>query len=164
MEKQMKRGMAIGKPAPDFSLLDQNGDPVNLHDSLQVLPAMLVFYPADFTPVCTKQLCDYRDNMEQFSSLGIQVFGISKNDPESHRAFAEMHQFPFLLLSDAGNRVAKQYGCSSLFLLGSISRAVFLVNTQGVILYRYVEPTRGTRRKSEALLEVIKQLRDNKLF
>ena len=164
MATEPKRGMVIGKPAPDFRLQDHTGGHVNLKDSIKVLPVMLVFYPADFTPVCTAQLCDYRDNMEQFQMLAVQIFGISNNDRESHRKFAEKHRFPFLLLSDPKNKVAKEYGCSSLFMLGNISRAVFVVNTKGSILYRYVEPTILSRRKSHVLLRVIEQLRENHLI
>lgn len=164
MFTESKRGIIIGKPAPVFTLQDHTGILVDLNDSIKVSPAILVFYPGDFTPVCTKQLCDYRDNIEQFHHLGVQLFGISKNDQESHSKFVKEHRFPFPLLSDPENKVARQYGCSSLFMLGNISRAVFLVNTKGVILYRYIEPTVMTRRKSDELISVIKQLRDNNLF
>jgi thioredoxin-dependent peroxiredoxin len=164
MNTESKRGIIIGKPAPVFTLQDHSGSFVNLTGSIKVSSVILVFYPGDFTPVCTKQLCDYRDNMEQFHSFGVQLFGISKNDRDSHSKFVDAHKFPFPLLTDPDNKVAKQYGCSSLFMLGSISRAVFLVNTKGMILYRYIEPTVLTRRKSDDLIKVIKQLRDNKLF
>ncbi len=123
-----------------------------------------MFYPKDFSPVCKSQLCDYRDNIDEFNSFGIQIFGISPNDTESHKKFAAENKFPFLLLSDFENRVSKQYGCSSLFMLGKVSRAVFLINTKGMILYRYIEPTVLTRRKSSVLFQVIEQLRDNNLL
>ncbi len=154
----------IGKPAPAFTLQDYTGSFFNFLEIIKVSPVILVFYPGDFTPVCTKQLCDYRDHMQQFHNLGIQLFGISKNDRASHKRFAEEHCFPFPLLTDLDNKVAKKYGCSSLFMLGNISRAIFLVNTKGMILYRYIEPTVVTRRTSSDLIKVVNQLRKNKLI
>ncbi len=164
MNSETIRGIIIGKPAPAFTLQDNSGNFFNFLESIKVSPAILVFYPGDFTPVCTKQLCDYRDHIEQFHNLGMQLFGISKNDRASHKKFAEEHRFPFPLLTDPNNKVAKQYGCSSLFMLGNISRAVFIVNTKGIILYRYIEPTIITRRTSNDLVKVVHQLRENKLI
>jgi len=164
MNTGTKRGIIVGNPAPNFTLQDHTGSFITFLDSIKVSPALLVFYPSDFTSVCTKQLSDYRDNMEQFQNLGVQLFGISKNDRTSHEKFAEEHRFPFPLLTDSDNKVAKLYGCSSLFMLGNISRAVFLVNTKGIILYRYIEPTVITRRSSSDLVKVIHQLRNNKLI
>lgn len=162
--EEPKRGMVIGKPALNFTLQDHTGGYIYLKDEVWKSPVMLVFYPKDFTHVCTQQLCDYRDNIDSFTKLGIKIFGISNNDRHSHSEFAQKHGFPFLLLSDPDNKVAKQYDCSSLFMLGNVSRAVFLLNRRQQILYRYIEPTTLTRRKSHELLQVIQQLRDNKLI
>jgi len=164
MSSEIKRGMVIGKPAPGFTLQTHIGNYINFNDEIKTAPAMLVFYPKDFTRVCTQQLCDYRDNMSQFKDYGVQIFGISNNDRQSHWDFAAEHEFPFLLLSDPFNKTAKAYECSSVFMLGNVSRAVFLVNTKGQILYRYIEPTTLTRRKSHDLLQVIRQLRENNLI
>jgi peroxiredoxin Q/BCP len=114
--------------------------------------------------VCTKQLCDYRDHLEQFVQLGVQIVGISKNSTSEHIKFARAHKFPFLLLSDSGQSVAKMYGCTSLLMMGTVSRAVFIVNTQGIILYRYVEPIALTRRTADELLDVISDLKGNQLI
>lgn len=164
MENQGKRGKVIGKPAPDFTLSDHARNYVNLKDSIKVLPAMLAFYPENFGPVCTTQLCDYRDNIDAFLEYDVQIFDISKNDSASHSKFIKKYQFPFTLLCDPNNKVAREFGCTSLLLLGKVSRAIFLINTKGTILYRYVEPIGLTRRKSHELLGVMKQLRDNKLL
>ncbi len=164
MQSNNRRGIIIGKPAPDFNLQDHTGGFVVFKETIKVLPAMLVFYPGDFTPVCTSQLCEYRDNIDEFNAFGIRIFGISPNDVNSHANFVSEHSFPFVLLSDINNKVARQYGCNSLFMLGKVSRAVFLVNTKGIIIYRYVEPTILTRRKSSELIQVMHQLRDNNLL
>lgn len=159
-----RRGMVVNKPAPDFTLQDHNREYVNLKDTIAVAPAMLVFYPENFKPVCTEQLCDYRDHIAEFDQYGIQLFGISKNDCHSNKRFLEEHSFPFPLLSDPGDRVARQFGCTSLLLFGKVSRALFIINTKGIVLYRYVEPTAITRRKSHALIKVLEQLRSNSLL
>ena len=164
MSSEPKRGMVVGKPALNFTLQDHTGGYVSLKDEVWQSPVMLVFYPKDFTHVCTQQLCDYRDNIVDFDKLNIKILGISNNDRHSHAEFAKQHGFPFLLLSDPENKIAKQYDCSSLLMLGNVSRAVFLINRRQQILYRYIEPTVLTRRKSHELLQVIQQLRDNKLI
>ncbi|MEW6056914.1 MAG: peroxiredoxin [Bdellovibrionota bacterium] len=153
------QGIAIGTQVPEFSLKDQNGQQVQLADILRGGPALLVFYPGDFTMVCTKQLCNYRDNLEAFNQFGIQIVGISGNPSESHAEFAKEYDFSFRLLSDPKKEVAKAYGCNSLLMLGGVSRAVFIVGKNGRLLYRYVEPTALTRRKADELIEVLKDLR-----
>lgn len=158
------QGLVIGKRAPDFTLPDHKRSNVNLYQSLKVAPTMLVFYPSDFTPVCTAQLCNYRDSIEKFKGFGVQIFGISENSIEEHARFAQKYQFPFLLLTDKGQSVAKQFGCTSLFMFGKVSRAVFIINTSGIILYRYVEPLSITRRKAEELVGILTDLKANKLI
>lgn len=158
------QGVVIGKKAPDFVLKDQSGGVVTLSKVTPVAPTLLVFYPGDFTYVCTKQLCNYRDNFEQFNKFGIQVFGISSNAKERHEEFAKTYDFPFLLLSDPGSQVAKSFGCTSLLMFGKVSRAVFIINTKGIILYRYVEPTTLTHRSAAELVGILQDLKDNKLI
>jgi thioredoxin-dependent peroxiredoxin len=158
------QGVVIGKKAPDFTLKDHQGGTVTLSKVIPVAPTLLVFYPGDFTPVCTKQLCNYRDNFEDFNRFGIQIFGISPNDVQKHAEFAKAYEFPFLLLSDPGQQVAKSFGCTSLLMFGKVSRAVFMINTKGVILYRYVEPTSLTRRKADELVGILTDLKENKLI
>ncbi|MCC6278650.1 MAG: peroxiredoxin [Oligoflexia bacterium] len=157
-------GQVVAKKAPDFELRDHKGGVVKLSEALRVAPALLVFYPGDFTPVCTAQLCNYRDNFESLIKHGVQVFGISQNTPEEHAKFAGEYDFPFLLLSDPGNAVAKAYGCTSILMFGKVSRAVFIVNTKGIILYRYVEPVAITHRKADELVKVLSDLKENNLI
>jgi thioredoxin-dependent peroxiredoxin len=158
------QGLVIGKKAPDFTLKDHLGGYVTLSKVYPVAPTLLAFYPGDFTPVCTKQLCNYRDNFEEFNKLGVQIFGISGNDTQKHAEFAKAYDFPFLLLSDPGQQVAKSFGCTSLLMFGRVSRAVFIINTKGIILYRYVEPTTLTHRKADELAGILSDLRENKLL
>lgn len=151
-------------PAPNFELEDQFKKKVSLNDILQKGSALVVFYPGDFTMVCTAQLCNYRDNLDAFNELGVQIVGISANSPEEHIEFAKRYEFPFSLLSDPNHEVAKAYGCTSLLMLGGVSRAVFILGKNGRILYRYVEPTAITRRKADELVKILQDLKKNNLL
>lgn len=158
------KGTVVGKPAPDFTLPNQRGESFNLKSALKESHILLAFYPGDFTMVCTKQLCNYRDYLADFQGHGVRVFGVSPNPTASHAAFAKKYNFQFPLLSDAKSETAKIYGCTSLLMLGGVSRAVFIVSQNGLILYRYVEPTTVTRRKADELLQIIGDLKKNKLL
>lgn len=157
-------GTIIGKKAPDFTLPNQNGQSTNLKTLLNGAPLLLVFYPGDFTHVCTQQLCNYRDNLSEFQKYGINIAGISPNSVESHARFVKEYGFGFSLLSDPSGDTAKTYNCTSIFLLGGVSRGVCILNKDGFLLYRYVEPTTLSRRKAEELIAVIDDLRKNKLI
>jgi thioredoxin-dependent peroxiredoxin len=143
-----------GQQAPDFNLLDQNRERVILSKVLSKGKALLVFYPGDDTPVCTAQLCDYRDHYEEFKKLNVQIYGISiSNDNEIHEAFAKKYQFPFPLLNDYDSRVTKEYGVISF--TGHPKRALFLIGEDRSILYKHVEFLPIFRRKSEKLIKEI---------
>ncbi|MFP4208411.1 MAG: peroxiredoxin [Wenzhouxiangella sp.] len=148
--------MAIrtGDPAPDFELPDQDGDPFRLseHAGQRLL---LVFYPGDNTPVCTAQLCDYRDGLEAFEGLDVTVIGISPDDPASHRAFRDKHDLPFTLLSDQDLEVARKYDCKALI---GMKRGVFLLGEDQRVRYRHVEAVAVFRRHREELIDAIRQL------
>lgn len=152
-------GTVIGKLAPEFSLADAEGRSVSLGETCKKGPVLLAFYPGDFTLVCTKQLCNYRNNFEQFSNFGIQIIGISRNPPHDHKRFGDKYAFPFPLLTDPGSEVAKQFGCTTTWMLGKVSRAVFVLNKARVVLYRYVEPTVITHRSSKELLSILTDLK-----
>jgi len=157
-------GKVIGKRAFNFNLADQTGSTVRLTDFTSKAPLLIAFYPVDFGLVCTKQLCNYRDSFDSFTNLGIQVVGISPNSVSEHAKFVKRYDFPFPLLSDFGNRVAREYECTSLWMLGKTSRAVFIVNEQGLVLYRYVEPTILTHKNAKKLIMVLEDLRLHKLI
>ena len=144
----------VNEKAPLFSLQDSEGNTFSLADQ-KGRKTLLVFYPGDNTPVCTKQLCDYRDGIEAFEGLGVDVVGISNDNAETHRKFSQKHRLPFRLLTDADLRVAGQY--DSKGMLG-MKRSIFLVDESGVIRYRHVESVPVFRRKREELLEVIENL------
>jgi peroxiredoxin Q/BCP len=144
----------LGKPAPDFTLPDQDGTPFTLSEA-RGRRILLVFYPGDETPVCTAQLCDYRDGIEAFADLGVEVIGISPDDAESHRRFRAARALPFRLLSDPEGRAARAYGAWGLF---GMKRAVFLIDRDGLVRYEHVEAVALFRRTREELLEVCRRL------
>lgn len=143
-----------GDRAPLFELETDQGDTYRLADKLGE-KVLLVFYPGDNTPVCTAQLCDYRDGIEAFEGMGVSVVGISADDGGSHRKFRAKHNLPFTLLSDPNLKVARLY--DSKGILG-VKRSVFLVDKKGVIRYRHIESLSLFRRKRDEILEVIEGL------
>lgn len=154
----------VGSNAPGFTLEDENGGTWRLSDALKGGSLLLVFYPGDFTPVCTKQLCAYQGAIDAFAQLGVRLVGISPNPPESHRKFKAEYGFSFPLLTDIDKHVTRLYGVTSLFLLGGTSRAVVLVSRDGKIAYRYVEPTRITHRNPAELMAAIAGLKAKKMI
>jgi thioredoxin-dependent peroxiredoxin len=93
-------GLAIGDTAPDFTLPDQDGNPVTL-SALRGQRVVIYFYPKDDTPGCTKEACNFRDRWAEIESQGFRVLGISKDDAASHGKFIAKYSLPFTLLSDA---------------------------------------------------------------
>ncbi|MEE8464361.1 MAG: peroxiredoxin [Gammaproteobacteria bacterium] len=124
--------LEISEQAPRFTLPDQTGKPVSLQGLLENGPAVLYFYPADFTPGCTREACTIRDLHGELVTAGLQVAGISPQGTESHRRFAEKHQLPFLLLSDVGKAVIVDYGVNGPLGFG-VRRATFLIDQDGII-------------------------------
>jgi peroxiredoxin Q/BCP len=145
---------SLGHIAPDFSLQGDDGQDYRLSDHAGER-VLLVFYPGDNTPVCTRQLCEYRDGIEAFAGLGVTVVGISSDDLDSHRAFRAKHDLPFVLLSDPDLKVAKLYGSKGAL---GMKRAVFLVDEKGVVRYAHVETLALFRRRAEELLDAIRAL------
>lgn len=122
----------VGDAAPDFELRGTNG-PFRLSDH-RGERVVLLFYPGDGTPVCTRQFCSYRDRAEDFAGLGATVVGISAQDVDSHERFSAKHSLTVPLLADEGGAVAKLYGAHSR--LGT-KRAVIVIDQDGVVRYRH---------------------------
>jgi peroxiredoxin Q/BCP len=129
--------LAPGDLAPDFTLLDQNGDPVTLSE-LRGSKVVLYFYPEAMTPGCTTEACDFRDNLNSFASAGIRVLGVSKDDVAKLAAFAARDRLTYTLLSDTDLAVQQAYGVwgeKSLYgkiVVGSI-RSTFVIGEDGRI-------------------------------
>ena len=123
----------VGATAPDFTLPSTQGE-IQLSKLLAKGAVLLVFYPGDDTPVCTKQLCNYRDNLAAFADLGVQVVALNPQSEASHEKFASKHALPFPVAADAGGAVCKRYGAAGLF--GMTKRALVLVGRDGRVQWR----------------------------
>lgn len=119
--------LKAGEQAPDFELPDHAGRRHRLSALAGDGPLILYFYPADFTPGCTKEACDFRDLHGQILASGLRVVGISPQSPESHRRFREKFSLPFTLLSDEEKTVIKAYGVDGPLGIG-VRRATFLID------------------------------------
>ena len=116
-----------GDEAPEFRLPDQDGQERRLSALLGGKPLILYFYPADFTPGCTREACDLRDLHTRILASGLRVVGVSPQSPESHRRFREKYALPFLLLSDEDKAAIKSYGVDGPLGIG-VRRATFLID------------------------------------
>ena len=126
-----------GTPAPDFSLLDQDGETVTL-SSLRGTKTILYFYPAAMTPGCTTQACDFRDSIASLQRAGYAVVGISRDAPEKLREFRERDALTFELLSDPDHAVHSAYGVWGEKMnygkvVEGVIRSTFVIDEQGVI-------------------------------
>jgi peroxiredoxin Q/BCP len=119
--------LTTGELAPDFELPDQDGRKCRLADLLGGKPLILYFYPADFTPGCTREACDLRDLHTQIQSAGLRVVGVSPQSPDSHRRFRDEHSLPFMLLSDEEKVAIKAYDVDGPLGIG-VRRATFLID------------------------------------
>ena len=122
--------LAVGEPAPDFALPDENERTVTLAQ-LHGKPVVLVFYPGDDTPVCTKQLCEIRDDWPAFRKLGAAVYGVNGQGTNSHGKFVAKYKFPFPLLVDGGWEMCRAYKCG----WGVVRRTVYVIGPDGRIAY-----------------------------
>jgi thioredoxin-dependent peroxiredoxin len=134
----MSNNAAINTPAPEFTLKDGNGDEWRLADHHGKV-VVLLFYPGDETPVCTRQMCSLRDRWEDYLATGAEVVGISSDSVESHKNFAVHHSLPLRLLSDSDGAVSRLYGARSL-IPGRVARAVFVIDAKGILRYSDVRP------------------------
>lgn len=142
-----EKEMTVGSPAPDFSLVDQNGETRALANYRQRW-VVLYFYPKDDTPGCTTEACNFRDDYAAVQRLGAEILGVSVDNRDSHAAFSKKYSLPFPLLVDTDGAVAKQYGALwSLWPLRFARRHTFLVDPQGRIAkaYREVDPKTHSR-------------------
>jgi peroxiredoxin Q/BCP len=147
--------VGIGDRAPDFELPGTGGRTYSLSEFLGK-PLVLVFYPGDDTPVCTKQLNAYNDGLDRFEALDAQVVGISAQGIDSHESFSDKHGFAFPLLSDSDKVVAARYG--TLGPIGFPRRSVFIIDREGIITYAHRAIAGLTYRPVNELIEELEQV------
>ncbi|MGI9225143.1 MAG: peroxiredoxin [Woeseiaceae bacterium] len=127
----------VGNPAPEFELPDQDGQLHSLEDYRDQW-VVLYFYPKDETPGCTTEACEFRDNIFAYRELNAQILGVSLDDVESHRKFAENHGLPFPLLADTDGAAADAYGVKTKMMGWTVAkRQTFLIDPQGNIALHY---------------------------
>jgi peroxiredoxin Q/BCP len=122
--------LAPGTKAPDFSLTDDSGRLVHLAE-LGGRNVVLVFYPGDDTPGCTKQLCQFRDGWKEAQARGVSVFGVNPQNAQKHAAFRQKFHFPFPLLVDPDQKVGELYRTNGLI----VKRTVYLIDPDGIIRF-----------------------------
>ncbi len=147
--------MKVGEGAPDFTLNDGAGKAWTLSDKLGKT-VVLLFYPGDNTPVCTKQLCSVRDNWTDYAATGAEVVGISTDSEKSHKDFTKKHDLPLTLLSDEKGEMIEKYGVKS-WLPGRSARAVVVVDKNGVVRHHQVQSLSLFRPKDDEVLAAIKE-------
>ena len=143
-----------GSAAPDFALPDGDGVTWRLSEQRGKV-VVLLFYPGDETPICTRQMCSVRDRWEDYAATGAEVVGISTDSVDSHKAFAANHDLPLRLLSDTDRKVADLYGANSL-VPGKVARSVFVIDANGMIRYRDVRPLGLFRPKDDDTIAAIR--------
>ena len=148
----MASGITVGDTAPDFTL-PGTGDRSYSLSEYRGQPVVLVFYPGDNTPVCTKQLNSYTADIGEFEGVSAQVLAISPQSVESHEGFAAKHGFKFPLLADTDKKVAGQYG--TLGPLGYPRRSVFVVDAAGIVRYAHRAIAGLTFRSTDEIVRAV---------
>lgn len=149
-------GNEVGDCAPDFVLTDGTEEEWRLSEQKGQI-VVLLFYPGDNTPVCTRQLCSVRDNWADYQATGATIIGISTDSTESHAKFATKNNLPLRLLSDKLGEVTRLFGVKS-WLPNRAARAVIVVDQNGVIRYRKIQNLSITRPKNNEILAAIKAI------
>ncbi len=151
--------LKIGDPAPEFTLLDQDGNPVSLKD-FAGKKVILYFYPRDNTPGCTRQAQAFAAAYAQFQAMDVVVIGISKDSTASHQRFAQKYELPFLLLSDPQLSAIQAYGVwQEKKMYGKVSmgvvRTTFLIDQSGRI--EQIMPKVKPDTNAQQLLDLLKE-------
>lgn len=147
--------MNINESAPDFTLKDGEGNDWTL-SNYKGRTVVLLFYPGDDTPVCTKELCSVRDNWADYQATGAEVVGVSTDSVESHEKFSEKYDLPLRLLSDNDGKVRDLYGARS-WLPGRTARAEYVIDKDGRVVFQKVRPVGLFRPADSDILDAIRK-------
>jgi peroxiredoxin Q/BCP len=151
--------LRTGDKAPDFDVTSSSGARLRLSDFVGKKNVVLYFYPADFTLVCTRETCGFRDAYEELASAETEVIGVSVDSDDSHRKFAEKYAVPFALVSDADRTLSKTYDATSLLrnLLGKTARVTYVIDKKGHIAGVFDSEIRASAHV-DGVRELIKKL------
>ncbi|PKK89203.1 MAG: peroxiredoxin [Candidatus Wallbacteria bacterium HGW-Wallbacteria-1] len=148
--------MKKGDKAPDFKVMDHHGRDLILSEILKKGPVVLFFYPADGSPVCSREACLFRDSLKGFDEFGATVIGISADSNEKHREFALEHNFPFSLVSDSDGKLRTAYDVKKRMVVIP-GRETFVIGIDGEILL-IVDSQLDPGPHVEASLKVLREL------
>lgn len=146
----------LNEKAPNFTLPDQDGNERKLSE-FKGKNVLLAFYPFDFSPVCTIEFGCFEQDLSTLNYLNAQVLGISVDSKYSHKEFAQKLKLNFPLLSDFNKEVCKLYG--TLRKEGFSERAYFIIDSQGIVRFKYLMPTPKERLENEQLIDALNNLR-----
>jgi thioredoxin-dependent peroxiredoxin len=130
-------GLAVGSTVPAFALKDQEGNLFRSRDHIGKVPVVIFFYPKDFTPGCTAEVCSFRDSYEDFTEAGALVVGISSDSEASHRKFAGKYQLPFVLLSDPRKEVRRKFRVDHRLMGLLPGRETFVIGKDGTVVMAF---------------------------
>jgi glutaredoxin-dependent peroxiredoxin len=150
----------VGSKAPDFTLTNQDRQPVTLSEQ-KGRPVVLAFFPAAFSSVCTKELCTFRDSLAALNKARAQVYGISVDTFFTLKAFQDQQKLNFPLLSDFNKQAIRDYGVFNedmIGLKGIAKRAVFVVDKDGIVRHREVLDDARNEPNYDKVLEVASAL------
>lgn len=152
----------VGQKAPNINLPDQDKNMVSL-ESMKGKNVVLLFFPAAFTGVCTKEMCQSRDELSYFNGMNAQVFGISVDMPFTLAKFKELNQLNFPLLSDFNKEAITAYGCKydtwSVGLKGVAKRSSFVIDKEGVIRFAQILETAGDYPDFDGIKKTLESLK-----
>lgn len=155
MSQASLSAVGVGDRAPDFALPDGEGRTWRLSEH-RGETVVLLFYPGDNTPVCTKQMCSVRDRWSDYTATGAHIVGISTDTVESHKGFAAKYNLPFPLLADPQEEVIRAYGVRS-WLPHRSARAVVVINREGLITYKKVQPLSLFPPRDDRIIAAIRE-------
>jgi peroxiredoxin len=155
--------LQTGTKAPDFNLPNTKREPVSL-ESMRGKKVVLAFFPAAFTGVCTKELCNFRDSLAQLNNMNAQVVAVSVDSPFSNAAFAEKNNLNFPVLSDYARQAVRAYDIALDDFAGlkgytASKRAVFVVDADGTIRYAWEGPNPGVEPDYAAVKQAVEELK-----
>ena len=151
----------VGEQAPDFELLDTELKPRRLSEFLGRRFVVILTFPAAFSPVCTKELCTFRDSMALLNKANAEVIAISVDAPFTLRAFRDVNRLNFTLLSDFNKEMITKYGVvheNLLGLKGVAKRAVFILDPKGVVVYKWVSDNPAVEPPYEDIIRMVDEL------
>ncbi len=140
----------VGDRAPEFTLKTDSGEEFSLKEEIGKKAIVLFFYPKDFTPICTAEVCAFRDAYETFVTAGALVVGISSDNENSHAKFRSEHKLPFVLLTDDSDGVRKKYGATSMMGLLP-GRVTYVIDKKGIVRLAFSSQLSADGHVKEAL-------------